>query len=64
MILTTFVPSASRIARLVCATTTPDPAEVLNVVVNAPVLLHYTAPCQLFGTITLRLPVKMPVVVR
>ena len=61
---TTFVPSASKMARFPCATTTPDPPEVLNVVVNAPVLLQNTVPCHSFGTMTFLFPVKIPVVVR
>jgi len=49
---------------LPCATTTPVPAAVLIVVVNAPVLLQNTTPSQLVGMITFRLPVSAPVVVR
>jgi hypothetical protein len=41
---TTLVPSASSSARFPCATTTPLPAAVLNVVVNAPLLLQNTMP--------------------
>ena len=60
----TFVPSARSKHRFPCPTTTPLPAAVLNVVVNAPLLLQNTVPCQWFGTMTFRLPVSAPVVVR